>query len=65
MAIDGSKLKAVNNRDKKFTPYKVQKRIEQIEASIAHYLAAMDATDRRKVRSRRRSRLGSRTRSRP
>lgn len=46
VAIDGSKFKAVNNRDKNFTPHKVQKRIEQIEASIEHYLAAMDATDR-------------------
>lgn len=46
VAIDGSKFKAVNSRDKNFTPNKVQKRIEQIEASIKQYLAAMDATDR-------------------
>ncbi len=46
VAIDGSKFKAVNNRDKNFTSAKVQKRIEQIEASIDRYLAAMDTADR-------------------
>jgi transposase len=46
VAVDGSKFKAVNNRDKNFTPYKLGKRIEQIEASIARYLAAMEAADR-------------------
>jgi transposase len=46
VAIDGSKFKAVNNRDKNFTPYKVHRRMEQIEASIDRYMAAMDATDR-------------------
>ena len=46
VAIDGSKFKAVNNRDKNFTPAKVQRRIEQIEASIDRYLSAMDAADR-------------------
>ena len=30
---DGSKFKAVNNRDKNFTVAKVAKRIEQVEAS--------------------------------
>src|SRR6202012_2366493 len=39
IAIDGSKFKAVNNRDKNFTVAKVAKRIEQVEASIARYLA--------------------------
>src|SRR5918997_460037 len=46
VAVDGSKLKAVNSRDKNFTPYKLQKRIEQVEASIARYLSAMEAADR-------------------
>ena len=46
VAIDGSKFKAVNNRDKNFTVAKVAKRIEQVEASIAHYLAALDRADR-------------------
>jgi hypothetical protein len=46
VAIDGSKFKAVNNRDKNFTPNKIQRRMEQIEASIGRYMAAMDAGDR-------------------
>src|SRR6516225_9870014 len=45
-AIDGSKFKAVNNRDKNFTPNKIQRRMEQIEASIDRYLSALDVTDR-------------------
>ena len=46
VAIDGSKFKAVNNRDKNFTPNKIQRRIEQIEASINRYLSGLDAADR-------------------
>jgi len=46
VAIDGSKFKAVNNRDKNFTPNKIQRRIEQIETSIDRYLSALDAADR-------------------
>ena len=46
VAIDGSKFKAVNNRDKNFTAAKVAKRVEQVEASIARYLAALDRADR-------------------
>ena len=46
MAIDGSKFKAVNTRDKNFTVAKVAKRIEQVEASIARYLAVLDRADR-------------------
>ena len=46
VAIDGSKFKAVNTRDKNFTVAKVAKRIEQVEASIARYLAALDRADR-------------------
>ena len=34
VAIDGSKFKAVNNRDRNFTPRKLQQRMEQIEESI-------------------------------
>src|SRR5882757_6185954 len=43
VAVDGSKFKAVNNRDKNFTLNKIQRRMEQIEASIDRYMAAMDA----------------------
>ena len=46
VAIDGSKFKAVNNRDKNYTVAKVGKRMEQVDASIARYLAALDRADR-------------------
>ena len=46
VALDGSWFKAVNNRDKNPTVAKVAKRIEQVEASIARYLAALDRADR-------------------
>jgi transposase len=46
VAVDGSKFKAVNNRDRNFTSAKVQKRMEQIEASINRYLTALDTADR-------------------
>ena len=46
VAIDGSKFKAVNNRDKNFTRAKVEKRIEQVEASIARYPDVLDRTDK-------------------
>jgi BMFP domain-containing protein YqiC len=46
VAIDGSKFKAVNNRDKNYTVAKVSGRMEQVEASIARYLRALDRADR-------------------
>jgi len=46
VAIDGSKFKAVNNRDKNYTVAKVAKRMEQVDASIARYLTALDQADR-------------------
>ena len=46
VAIDGSKFKAVNNRDKNFTSAKMQRRMAQIEESIARYLVALDTADR-------------------
>jgi transposase len=45
-AIDGSKFKAVNARDKNFTRAKLKKRIDQVEASIERYLAALETADR-------------------
>jgi transposase len=45
-AVDGSKFKAVNTRDKNFTPTKLKKRIEQVAAHIAGYLADLDTADR-------------------
>ncbi len=48
VAIDGSKFKAVNNRDRNFTSAKLQRRMNEIEASIErYYLAEMDTADRR------------------
>ncbi|MGZ8946521.1 MAG: IS1182 family transposase [Methylococcaceae bacterium] len=46
VAIDGSKFKAVNNRDKNFTTNKIKRRREQIEASIERYLSALETADR-------------------
>ena len=46
IAIDGSKFKAVNNRDRNFTAGKIRARMVQIEESIERYLAAMDTADR-------------------
>jgi transposase len=46
IAIDGSKFKAVNNRDQNYTVAKVTGRMEQVEASIARYLRALDRADR-------------------
>src|ERR1700694_3510658 len=45
VAIDGSKFKAVNNRDKNYTVAKVTGRMEQVDASIARYLRALDRAD--------------------
>src|SRR6266852_4070849 len=46
VAIDGSKFKAVNNRDKNFTPAKMDRRMAQIEQSVARYLQQLDTADR-------------------
>ena len=46
VAIDGSKFKAVNNRDKNFTDRKLKARMQQLEESIARYFAELDRADR-------------------
>ncbi len=46
VAIDGSKFKAVNTRDKNFTRGKVKRRMEQIEESVDRYLHQLDSADR-------------------
>ena len=46
IAIDGSKFKADNNRDNNFTPAKLQRRMDDIKASITRYLDKLDAADR-------------------
>jgi transposase len=45
VAIDGSKFKAVNTRDKNFTRGKVERRRQQLEESVARYLAHLDTAD--------------------
>src|SRR5271169_2816080 len=45
-AIDGSKFKAVNTRDKDFTKAKLKQRMAQVEASIERYMAALETADR-------------------
>ena len=45
-AIDGSKFKGVNARDKNFTRGKVRTRLAKLNETIAHYLTALDAADR-------------------
>ena len=46
VAIDGSKFKAVNNRDRNFTRAKVERRRAQLEQSVARYLSQLDSADR-------------------
>ena len=46
VAIDGSKFKAVNNRDRNFTRAKMERRMVQIEESVARYLQQLDTADR-------------------
>jgi transposase len=46
VAIDGSKFKAVNSRDKNVTAAKMKRRLEQIETSVARYLDQLDSADR-------------------
>ena len=45
LAIDGSKFKAVNNRDKNFTRGKMKRRLAEVEASIERYLGKLDKAD--------------------
>jgi transposase len=53
VAIDGSKFKAVNNRDRNFTRAKMQRRMAQIEESVARYLHQLDSADRQEPSKRR------------
>jgi transposase len=46
VAIDGSKFKAVNNRDRNFTRAKLERRRAQLEESVARYLSQLDTADR-------------------
>ena len=46
VAIDGSKFKAVNSRDKNYTRAKMTRRLKQIEKSVERYLHQLDSADR-------------------
>jgi hypothetical protein len=47
VAIDGSKFRAVNNRNRNFSKAKIKKRLEQIDDSIARFLGEIASADRR------------------
>jgi transposase len=47
VAIDGSKFKAVNSRDNNFTKGKLERRLKQIEESVARYMGQLDTADLR------------------
>jgi transposase len=46
VAVDGSRFKAVNTRDKNYTPGAIRRRMEQLDASIDRYLGMLDTADR-------------------
>ena len=46
VAIDGSKFKAVINRDRNFTTAKMKRRKEGIEKAVNFYLAELDEADK-------------------
>jgi len=49
VAIDGTKLRAVNSNDKAFTQRALAKRIKVMEKSVKHYLEELDAQDKREA----------------
>jgi len=49
VAIDGSKFKAVNTRDRNFTRAKMKRRLQQIDESIERYLGQIASADRRET----------------
>ena len=46
VAVDGSRMRAVNARDRNFTPATIRRRMEQMDASIERYLGMLDTADR-------------------
>ena len=49
VAVDGSRFKAVNTRDKNYTPAAIRLRLAQVEASIERYLDKLDTADRQEA----------------
>jgi len=52
VAIDGSKFKAVNSRDKNFTQKSIKRRLKKTQANIDRYLAMLDQADQDEPESR-------------
>jgi hypothetical protein len=46
VAIDGSKFKAVNNRERNYTQGKIERRERELEENIQRYLDALETADR-------------------
>ena len=46
VAVDGSRLRAVNARDRNFTAVTIRRRMEQVDASFVRYLGMLDTADR-------------------
>src|ERR1700733_7094387 len=46
VAIDGNRFKAVNSLNRSFSRGSIERRIEQVEASIERYLSALETADR-------------------
>ncbi|CAN5237253.1 IS1182-like element ISCc5 family transposase [soil metagenome] len=46
VAVDGSRMRAVNARDRNFTPTAIRRRMEQVDTSIQRYLGMLDTADR-------------------
>jgi transposase len=59
VALDGSKFKAVNARDKNFTEAKMKRRFERIDESIARYLSQLETADRHGDAVREKKRKGA------
>lgn len=49
VAVDGSKFKAVNNRDRNFTKGKIASRLAHLEAEVERYLEEADRIDRQET----------------
>jgi transposase len=47
VVIDGSKFKAVNNRDRNYTPGKLKRKREELERSIERYFYRLDKMDQK------------------
>ena len=49
VAVDGSKFKAVNNRDRNFTKGKIASRLAHLEAEVGRYIEEADRIDRQET----------------